>query len=83
MSIATDSGDDTDNERDPCWGPQFASVLEQPYQPAYQERYFQKGKLKAEIEAFKGIGIASLIGWSIAHQETQLIVLHVALHTAI
>ena len=50
-------------------------------QPAYQERYFQKGKLEAETEVFKRIGIANLIGWSIAHQETQLIVLHVVLHT--
>ena len=50
-------------------------------QPAYQERYSKKGKLEAETEVFKRVGIANLIGWSIAHQETQLIVLHIALHT--
>lgn len=45
-------------------------------------RYFQNEKLEAEIEVSKRVGIASLIGWSIAHQETRLTVLLVGLPTA-
>ena len=56
MSIATDSGDDTDNERDPRRGPQFASVLEQPYQPPVASlpgKVFPKRKIGSRNRSFQ------------------------------
>jgi hypothetical protein len=47
-----------------------------------QVKYSQNGKLEAEIGVSKRDGIASLIGWNIAHQETLLTVLLVGLHIA-
>ena len=58
VSLATDSSDDTDgiNERDPRRGPQYASVLEQPYQPPMATlpgKVFPKRKIGSRNRSFQ------------------------------
>ena len=57
LSIATDSSDDTDsiNERDLHRGPQYASLLEQPYQPpvaSLPSKVFPRRKIGSRNRSF-------------------------------